>query len=243
MSLPYALTEDPRKRLGLIALQVDETIEDDFRRMLPRASAKLHVTRVPSGAELTPESIHQMADDLPSAARLLPPAARFEVIAYGCTSGTSLIGADRVRDLVCKAANCAQVANPLTAIFAALEALSVSNVGIVSPYIASVGDGLRAAIQAGGVAVPQMLSFGEEIEARVARIDPSSIAEAAETLAARGGIEAVFLSCTNLRTLDLIPDLEDKLGLPVLASNPALAWHMARLADVPAQIPGRLGRL
>jgi maleate isomerase len=83
-----------------------------------------------------------------------------------------------------------------------------------------------------------MLSFGEEVEARVARIDPRSTAEAARALAWRGGMDALFLSCTNLRTYDILPALQAELGLPVLSSNQALAWHMARLAGIPCDRSG-----
>ncbi len=53
-------------------------------------------------------------------------------------------------------------------------------------------------------------------------------------------MDALFLSCTNLRTLPVIAALEETIGLPVLASNTVLAWHMARLAGARAQGPGRL---
>ena len=77
-----------------------------------------------------------------------------------------------------------------------------------------------------------MLSFGEQVESRVARIDPHSIAEAAHALAGDGNMDAVFLSCTNLRTYGILPQLQAQLGLPVLSSNQVLAWHMMRLAGV-----------
>jgi maleate isomerase len=71
-TFPYTLQEDSLPRLGLIVLQVDETIEGDFRRLIPSHVARLHVTRVLSGAELTPDSIAQMKRTLPDASRLLP---------------------------------------------------------------------------------------------------------------------------------------------------------------------------
>ena len=42
---------------------------------------------------------------------------------------------------------------------------------------------------------------------------------AARALAARGAVDPVFLSCTNLRILDVIADLEAALDLSVLSSN------------------------
>lgn len=228
----FALTDDPRPALGLIVLQVDETIEQDFRRLVPPAAARLHVSRVPSGDTLTPGTIAAMEGALPAAARLLPPAATFGAVGYACTSGATLIGRDRVAALVAGAVRTAAVTDPLTAALAACRALGVGRLGILSPYIASVAVPIRSAFESEGIAVPETLSFGEEVEARVARIAPQSIAEAAQTLAARGGLDALFLSCTNLRTLDILGPLERATGLPVLSSNQVLAWHMARQAGV-----------
>ena len=239
---PYRLTTEQPPTLGLIVLQVDETIEQDFRRLLAPEQVKLHVSRVPSGAELTPDTIAGMEAELAPAAALLPPAAQFDAIGYACTSGTTLIGAARVHALVAKAARTRAVTDPLTAARAAIGALGLRRIGIVSPYVASVAEPIRRAFETGGIDVPATLSFGEEVEARVARIDPASIADAARALARQDVLDGIFLSCTNLRTLDIIPPLEAELGLPVLSSNQVLCWHMAALAglDPLRHAPGRV---
>ena len=56
---------------------------------------------------------------------------------------------------------------------------------------------------------------------------------AARALATGSGVDALFLSCTNLRTLDAIPVLASELRMPVLSSNLVLAWEMLRLAGAP----------
>lgn len=231
-AFPYTLQEDDMPRLGLIVLQVDETIESDFRRLFPAHVARLHVTRVPSGAELTPDSIAEMKRALPDAARLLPATQPLDVVGYACTSGTTLIGADNVREIVKGAVQTKAVTDPLSAALAQFHSLNVARLGIVSPYIASVSEPIRAAFEAGGIAIPDTLSFGEQVEARVARIAPRSIADAARALAQRSKLDAVFLSCTNLRTLDILAPLSEELGLPVLSSNQCLAVHMAALAKI-----------
>ncbi|MGO4916101.1 maleate cis-trans isomerase family protein [Pseudogemmobacter sp. W21_MBD1_M6] len=231
-SFPYALLDDDLPRLGLIVLQVDETIEQDFHRIFPPNVARLHVSRVPSGAELTTDSIATMETTLPAAASLLPSSQPLGVVGYGCTSGTALIGAARVRALISGASQTRSVTDPLTAALAACHILKLGRIGIVSPYLPSVAAPIRAAFEAAGIMVADTLSFGEEIEARVARIAPTSIAEAARTLARRSDLDGVFLSCTNLRTLDILEPLKAELGLPVLSSNQVLAWHMAQLAGL-----------
>lgn len=231
-AFPYTLKEDNLPRLGLIVLQVDEAIEQDFRHLFPPHLARLHITRVPSGAELTPDSIAEMERALPDASRLLPAAQPLDVVGYACTSGTTLIGAERVRELVTCATQTNAVTDPLTAALVQCRSLGLARVGIISPYIASVADRIRAAFEEAGVTVPDTLSFGEQVEAKVARIAPRSIADAARVLAQRSMLDAVFLSCTNLRTLDILAPLTQELGLPVLSSNQCLAAHMAALAKV-----------
>lgn len=230
-------------RLGLIVLRVDETIEQDFRRLFD-PSAALHVTRIASGEELTPETIATMESGLPAAARLLPPAVEFDAVGYACTSGTTLIGAGRVAALVAGACRTRAVTDPLTATIAATRFLGANRIGIVSPYIASVAEPIRAAFEGEGFRVLRAASFGERVEAKVARIDPASVIDAALSVARNKDIDMVFLSCTNLRTLDVIDGLENRLGIPVISSNLALAWDMARHANArfATSAPGRLLR-
>ncbi len=243
-AFPYTLTGPigTRATLGLIVLQVDETIEHDFRRLFSGDDIALYVSRIPSGDDLNPDSIAAMEETLPHAAGLLPPAAAFDVVGYGCTSGTTLIGADRVAALVKSTTNTRAVADPLTAALSAMGTLKATSIGIVSPYIDAVAVPIRRAFEQAGFAVPATVSFGEQIEARVARIDPASIHAAALSVGRQPGVDTVFLSCTNLRTLDIIDDLEQTLGKPVVSSNQALAWQMARLAFLPKppRAPGRL---
>ncbi len=86
--LPYTLTGliGAAASLGLIVLQADEVIEQDFRRLFSAARAAVHVTRIPSGADLTAETLAAMEAALPEAARLLPPSIDFTAGGYACTS-------------------------------------------------------------------------------------------------------------------------------------------------------------
>ena len=53
---------------------------------------------------------------------------------------------------------------------------------------------------------------------------------------------AIFISCTNFGTLDIIESLETKLGKPVVTSNFASMWKMMRLVGDESAVPGG-GRL
>lgn len=234
--LAYTTAEDTRTKLGLIALQSDRTIEDDARRLLPR-DVSLLVSRVPSSTEVSRETLAQMEGALTGAASLFPVGHRFDAVGYGCTSGTAQIGAGVVADRVQAGTRTAAVSEPLSALIAACAALSVQRIAILSPYVAAVSDRLRHVLAAAHIHTPTFASFDEANEAAVAAIDEPSITRATLAMMADADVDAVFLSCTNLRTLNVIAPLEDRLGLPVLSSNLVLIWHMLRLAGQGVQKP------
>jgi maleate isomerase len=234
----YTLAPNDAPPLGLVVLQTDETIERDMRRLL--GDAPLYVTRVPSAPEVTSDTLQQMADEISGAAALLPQALEFGVIGYGCTSGTAQIGPDQIASLVNAGATTKNVSEPVSALIAACQHLGIKRMAFLSPYIAQVSDRLRDVLDEAGIQTPVFGSFAEAIEANVVRIDATSIIDAARDLCADAQVDALFLSCTNLRTLDVIAPLEAELGMPVLSSNLVLAWHMSQLAGVPFSSLGRL---
>jgi maleate isomerase len=106
-----------------------------------------------------------------------------------------------------------------------------------------VSDQLRQTLAIDGIKTPVFGSFNEAKEANVSRISGPSLIDAAHRLAEQDkSIKGIFLSCTNLRTLEVIAPLEAETGLPVLSSNLVLAWHMVTGTKENLQInaPGRL---
>lgn len=241
MALPYTLDPHRPTQIGLIALQSDETIERDFRRLLP-PEVELLVSRVPSGATVSLDTLCAMEDNLTAAARLLPLGANLAAVGYGCTSASAAIGTKCVADLVKSGAATPHVSDPLTSLVAACRLGRLTRIGLVSPYVASVSARLIEALAAEGIAVTAFGSFDEPLEERVVRISGASILDAAIEVGRSADCDAVFLSCTNLRALDVIDEIEDALGRPALSSNQVLAWHLGRLAGFSAQ-GARVGRV
>lgn len=230
MALPYDLVTEEPVRLGLVVLQSDETIEADMRRMLPDA-VELLVTRVPSAVSVSSESLQEMAAVLTQAAMLFPRGAEFAAVGYGCTSGSAQIGTTRIAELVRAGVEAAAVTEPVSALIAACHALDVKRIGMISPYVAQVSARLVEVLESHGILVVAFASFDESLEKNVVRIAPVSLMSAVKSLVQSADIEAVFMSCTNLRTLDVIDPLEAALDLPMLSSNQVLGWHMCKLSD------------
>ncbi len=236
----YELQEIEGPTAGLVVLQSDEVIEREMRAMMPD-TVQLMITRIPSGLQVTPESLRAMDEALPRAAGLLPRGVTIDVIGYGCTSATAQIGPDGVAAQIRKGAETRAVTQPVSALIAACSALGVRRLAFLSPYIKSVSRPLRDLLAQNGLATPVFGSFNEAEDDRVARISGTSIADSAVSLAAQSGVDAVFLSCTNLGCLGVIDSLEAEIGLPVMSSNLVLGWHMGQLAGgLAINAPGRL---
>lgn len=221
-----------RANLGMVVLKSDEVIEHEVGEITRQPGVGLYVTRIESDTEVTPETLAEMEARLPHSAALLPPSIEFDSIGYGCTSGTAVIGADRVEALVASGAKTATVTNPLNASIAACRALKVSRLAFITPYVESVSNTLRLSFAEAGIEVANFGSFLEAEEAKVARIDPRSVLAAAKEIGADPACDAVFLSCTNLRALPIIEEAERQLGKPVFSSNLALGWHLMRLSGL-----------
>jgi len=228
MTLPFTLAPPTGPNLGLIVLQADETIELEMRQLLP--DVPYYVSRVPSGTNVTPDTLTQMANHLTTAADLLPRGMTFDTVAYACTSAASFIGSDRINSLITRSTPTAHTTDPVRALIAACKHMRLQRLGLITPYIASVSDRLRSTLQTAGITTPAFGSFNQSQESKVVRIDTASLVAAGRQIAAQAPIDGLFLSCTNLRTLAAIPQLEASLNLPVISSNSALAWHMTQLA-------------
>lgn len=228
-------------QIGLVVLQSDETIERDMRTLMPE-HVDLLISRVPSGAHVTEGTLTAIGPELRGAAALFPPSARFRAVGYGCTSGTAQIGVEAVATAIAAGTHTDAVTEPVSALIAACTALSLRRIGLLSPYIEPVSARLRDVLTDAGITVVSFASFEESSEAQVARIVPASVFGAAMALAKDADVDALFISCTNLRTLEVVPAIEDAIARPVLSSNLVLAWDLLRRAGVRGRsdAPGRL---
>ncbi|WP_425046081.1 maleate cis-trans isomerase family protein [Primorskyibacter sp. S87] len=241
MHFDYELSAKRPKQIGLVVLQSDESLEPDMRALLP-AKVEILVSRIPSAAEVSPETLRAMEPLLTQAAALLPGGAKLSAVGYGCTSASAQIGSERISELIQAGIETPAVTEPVSALLAACRHLNASRIAMLSPYTARVSDKLCSVLTENGIGVETVASFDEPTEERVVRISDASITRAAIEMERATDCDAVFLSCTNLRTLDVIEEIEARTGKPVLSSNQVLAWHLGQLSNFGADMrgPGRL---
>lgn len=223
--------DDKRRRMGLVVLQTDETLEPEVMSWLDTDKYVLHISRIPNAQSVTPETLAAMEKDLPRSVSLFPDAASLSVVGYGCTSASMVLGEEAVHRAVAVHRPGIPVTNPLTALKAWLDDQQIRHLGILTPYIPSVTQGMIDDLHQGGYHVEETVSFFEERDDAVARIPLSAVREGLYMLARNDKCHALFASCTNLRTKGLLEEVSHETGLPVISSNAALWWHMTRLTE------------
>jgi maleate isomerase len=233
---------DARASIGLLALATDHTVEHEWRQLMSPPGVDFYTARMPSPQRGGPDGLGDLLEALYPAAQLLVPDAGLDVVAFACTSATAAMGENGVFRELRRAHPEAACTTPLSATLAALRGLGISDIGVVTPYSAQTNEVERRYLEDAGLAVHRLATFGEVPDREASRIDVESLMRAATEASRDDCVKAVFLSCSSLRCAHLIPRLEAQLGLPVVASNYAMAWRALRLAGVDDRLP-HFGRL
>ncbi|MEM7224963.1 MAG: hypothetical protein AAF495_18440 [Pseudomonadota bacterium] len=229
-------------RIGLIALSSDMITERDFSLMAPPGGEVMYYTsRVPLAIPVTVENLRLMGPKLAAAASLILPTSALEVIAYSCTSASVAIGADEVAAQIHKGRPGVQVVTPISAAMAAFRACNVRRISLLTPYIEEVTKAMATFIENQGTEVLNCAHFDLVDDQDMARLTPDGIHDAAVE-ALHPDADAVFVSCTGIRTAETLARLEETLDRPAFCSNQCMFWQALRLSGSTEPVAG-FGRL
>lgn len=226
----------PEGRVGIVALSTDYNLEQDIRRMLP-SSVEVFTNRVMYKNPMTRENLLAMAGDIGRAAEGILPGLGVDVAIYGCTSGTTVIGYDRIAALIHGAHPGIPVTTPFTAGLAALTAVGAKKISVLTPYDRQINNGVVQSFQESGFDVLNLNGLGFDNDIDVTRINPDDIVQLGQD-AMHPDADALFISCTAFRASLAIHRLESALQKPVVSSNQALAWHVLQLLQATNDIDG-----
>jgi maleate isomerase len=140
------------------------------------------------------------------------------VVAYACASGSFVDGrrGERQLERSMLAAGAPSATTTSGALLESLGMLGVRRISVVTPYIDSVTDRLLSYLAEGGVEV--VASVGLGLLSHIWKVGYAEVVNAVCSVD-RPAAEAVFVSCTNVPTYDIIAPLEQMLGKPVLTAN------------------------
>lgn len=222
----------------------DHAAEDDYPLAARMLGVLLPVAHI-YGTDLhaVPELL-----DLGSPERLAAGAAQLaptrpQAVMWACTSGSFVYGPVGARDQVARLA--ADLGVPVSstslAFLAALQHLGLTRVAVAASYPDDVAALFVDYLAAHGVEIVAMSSAGIDTAAEVGALSPEQVLDLAATHA-HPQAEALLVPDTAMRTISLVPELEARLGTPVLTANQVTIWHGLRLAGARPVEP-RLGTL
>ena len=230
----------PLQQAGIgVVVPYDFALDRELWRWLPN-DVSLHITRLPYAPMPATMEMAVHISDPEHAAQCVTDVSAVGplVTAYACTSG-SFVGGPLAEQALVEAMLAAGSPLALTtsgALLSALRYLGYTRIATATPYTADLTVGLTAFLGESGVEVTAAAGLGltsdiwtvpHDVTAQLVRETDTDDAQ------------AVFISCTNLPTYDVIADLEHELGKPVLAANQVTMWHSLSLIGRKAVGPGQ----
>ncbi len=225
-----------RAKIGYVLLATEQTIQDDVMRLRPEGVG-IHFTRAAIPDSITSESLAAQIDLLADCASTLLPDGSLNVICYACTSGSLVMGEDRVHEELNKGAPNAKATSLIRGVIRALKQIAATKIVVATPYLDEINAKEVIYLENSGFEVLSISGLNLEKDSDMVRVTPEFIAEFAQSID-RPDADAVFISCGALRSLEVIEKIEQTLGKPVICSNQAMIWDTLRLAGIDDKIPG-----
>lgn len=230
-----------RKRIGLMVPSTNTTCEPDFYRTVPPEitvhAQRMWLTNDGEGAA----SVDLMNADTKRGAEYLK-TAQVDIVVYGCTTGSFYKGPGydaELLEMISKAAGVPAVGMS-PAVAEALRSLGAKRISVATPYPEWINDQLRAYYESLGFEVlnvdgdPTVAGSGHQAANDQ---DPESVLEFAASVC-RPEADVLFCSCAAWRTLEIVEELERRVGIPVVTSNQAVIWATLRELGTTSSTPG-----
>jgi len=150
-----------------------------------------------------------------------------QALAYGCTAASFLSGAQGDAELCAELTQLIgkPVVTTASAMVKALQAQGAQRIGLVTPYHDEVNDQLKRFLADGGIEVLAFDSLRAPNVDALGRITSSDVAQMARQVMT-DGCDAMFIACSQLPTIDILPRLSAEFGRPVLSSIQATAQQL-----------------
>lgn len=218
-----------RGRIGVIVSPPNTVVECEFAQMAPEG-VSVHAARLgrPEGAggALSEDVVLQTNADLPRAASSLAEL-RLDVVVFAHTAGSMLGGIEYDEDLISMMeakVGCPAVTTASAAV-AALKGAGVQRLALLTPYPEEMtgkeADFLQRAVPS--LEVVSQRSLGTATGLAIGDMMPQVAYREARNIETSAA-DALFLSGTNWRTIEVISEMETDLGLPVFTANQVTMW-------------------
>lgn len=244
-----------RARIGLIS-PIGESIERAFNTYAPEGVAINSTKLWFPGPSV--EGLIYLSDQLEQAAKMFAKQ-RHDVVIFGCTSGSLVKGAGFDQECIrrIEAVSGAKGLTTSTAVLEAYDKLGMPTTAVITPYPDETNAAEKKFLEDNGITVTNIEGMADSPVRQVAPeasnkgvtrlrhdipdMEASTVYRAVREMDLKGA-QSLFISCTGLNVMEIIPLLETDLGIPVITSNQASLLGAIRHAGVGTKIP-ELGKV
>lgn len=225
------------RRFGVLGPPGNTAMEYEFPTLLPKGVVFNYNRLSRPGSGITNESLVAMAKSIDRAAHDLAQAYP-EIIVYGCTSGSFLFGIGREAETAQQITSVTGLPaiTTSTAVVQALQAVGTRRVAMFTPYPDDINDHEVEFLRHYGFEVVHVDAFRCPTSEEIRRISSEQTAELViQNEKQIADADTVFISCTNLLSVDQISRLEALLDKPVISSNQASVWAALQAMNIETQ--------
>ena len=224
-------------RIGLIALSTGFTIEQDYRNICHQLPVDIFVNRIPFENPLNHENYLKMAHHISDVSAQILPSEDVDIVAYGCTSGTIAIGAERIKQEVNNSKPNAKVTTPITAAIKAFNYLGIKKIAVLTPYPKDVNETVFNFLNKNNLTIDSFSSFNLEYDSEIAQVSLESLQKQIAKIDL-SNVDGLFVSCTALKIVDVLDKIEKLQNTTIISSNQAIIWDCLRSVGIDTKIKG-----
>jgi len=225
-----------RAKLGFILMSTDLAAEADFIDMAPD-DVGIHITRLKTDDYTTNETLSRHIEHMADAASRIQPDTKPNVISYSCTSGSIVIGEERIKAEIKKGAPYAIPMTLVTGVVDALNELNASKLVVGTPYLDEINTKEAEYLVEKGFELLDIQGLNLTTGIEFGRVTPNYWKQFALEID-RADADAIFLSCGGIRALEVVEEIEQATGKPVITSNQGQMWSCLRRAGIDNVIEG-----
>lgn len=228
-------------RIGVIYISSSLLLEWEWHRILPK-SISFHTARIqlPEGNADKEHLLEMVQSGKIEEEAMKLAEAEVDVIAFACTIGSLIGGKEWDKEIISrieKASGGIPATSTAAALLDALETLNAKKLSVVTPYIDELNDFEVTFLEENGYHVLNIKGVGCAKDQDIGRVTPQQFIDLANEVK-HAEADCLFISCTNSRTIEVINELEEKWGKPVLSSNQVTLWDALRKANCNDVIEG-----